>query len=240
MNAYSAGLLWVMLVCSLGCTTQRGEPTPIPVVNKEKDEYIEKVRGVVSESASALVAVSPVVQEGAARKLVENQVERLSGVSRPVQSKVDEYRRIIKTNDTKAADKDGEAAKKAEAEVTAQRRRADEAESALVIQELIAEQAEAEKVEAFKRETLWKYSMAGLGLFVAGVLAMAFTPFKKNAVVLIIGGLGGMSVTWLFESEWFPWVAGISVGLVAVSGVWIALTWAWNKVRSLRLATPLE
>lgn len=240
MNNYYAGLFCLLLACCSGCTTQRQEPTPVPVVNKEKDEYIEKVRGVVSESASALVAVTPVVQEGAARKLVENQVERLSGVSRPVHSKVDEYRRIIKTNDTKAADKDGEAAKKAEAEVTEQRRRADEAESALVLQELIAEQAEAEKDEAFKRETLWKYSMAGLGMFVAGVLALAFTPFKKNAVVLIIGGLGGMSVTWLFESEWFPWVAGVSVGLVSLSGVWIALTWAWNKVRSLRPATPLE
>lgn len=207
---------------------------PIPVTNEKKDQYIQKVEQVVSESASALTAVAPALPQGTPRTLIENQAERLGGVAKPSVERVREYERIIKENDSKAAKKDGEAAKKSEGEVAEHKRRADEAESALAIQELIAEQAETEKVNAIKEKTLWQYSMVGLGLFVSGILALAFTPFKKNAVVVILGGLVGMSVTWVFEAEWFPWVAGGTAALVALSGLSLVLAFVVRKIKDSR------
>lgn len=225
------GLACVLLTgCSVFTNPEPTKPA-IPVTNEKKDQYIQKVEQVVSDSASALTAVSPTLPQGVSRTLIDNQTERLSGIAKPSVERVREYERIIKENDSKAAKKDGDSAKKSEAEVAEHKKRADEAESALVLQELIAEQAEAERVSALKDKTLWQYSMAGLGLFVAGVLALAFTPFKKNAVVMILGGVIGMSVAWVFEADWFPWVAGGTAALVALSGLALVVSFVVRKIK---------
>lgn len=216
--------------CSVFTKTETPKPV-IPVTNEKKDQYIQKVEQVVSDSASALTAVSPTLPQGVSRTLIDNQTERLSGIAKPSVERVREYERIIKENDSKAAKKDSDSAKKSEVEVAEHKRRADEAESALVIQELIAEQAETERVNALKDKTLWQYSMVGLGLFVSGILALAFTPFKKNAIVLVLGGAVGMSVTWVFESEWFPWIVGSAISLCVLSALYLVGRWAWERYR---------
>lgn len=216
--------------CSVFTKPEPAKPV-IPVTNEKKDQYIQKVEQVVSESASALTAVAPTLPQGISRTLIDNQTERLSGISKPSVERVREYERIIKENDSKAAKKDGDSAKKSEVEVAEHKRRADEAESALVLQELIAEQAETDRVNALKDKTLWQYSMVGLGLFVSGILALAFTPFKKNAVVLVLGGVLGMSATWIFESEWFPWIVGGSLSLCVLSALYLGGRWAWERYR---------
>jgi lipopolysaccharide export LptBFGC system permease protein LptF len=210
-----------LMLC--GCSLFDKDETPvIPQKNEHKDEYINKVHGVVSDSASALTAVAPVVQEGVPRDLVNNQVQRLSGIAKPSVEKVREYERAIKENDKKAVSKD-----KTEADKVAQ-----EAASliGLIVQkdaELDAANEELELLEKerqreIKDKQLWQYSTAGLAMFVSAVLMIAFTPFKKNGFVVLLGGVAAMSTAWLFDSTWFPWVAGGSVAVCLV-GVLVAV-----------------
>lgn len=217
----------------LGCTS-KPTPTPVPIQNDEKTNYIKRVESVVSDSASALVATSPTLPQGVPKQLIDNAAERLSGVSKPSVDKIRDYERMLKENDSKAAKKDGEAAKKIEAEVTEQRRRADEAESALVLQELINAQAQEERDAAFKEKTLWQFSTTGLGVFVLGLLATAFTPFKKEGFVLIAGGMLAMGSLWIFDSDWFIWVVGSAFALVATSVVFVVLRSVINKFNKAR------
>ena len=212
----------------LGCSSTP-TPTPVPIQNDEKTNYIKRVESVVSDSASALVATSPTLPQGVGKQLIDNAAERLSGVSKPSIDKVRDYERMLKENDSKAAKKDGEAAKKIEAEVAEQRRRADEAESALIVQELINAQAVEERDNAFKEKTLWQFSTTGLGVFVLGLLATAFTPFKKEGLVLIGGGMLAMGSLWIFDSEWFVWVIGSAFALVAFSVVLLVFRGVINK-----------
>ena len=213
-------LIPALLLC--GCVSTPSLPpiTPAPVEtqNKEKDKYIDKVESIVSDSASALTAVVPNLAQGNVRGLVEAQVTRLSGLSKPSVAKVEEYTRILNQNDSKAIQKDKEEASKVDAETTALYQMVEQKD--FEIQEAHA-RADAE----FKQKVLWQFSTAGLGLFVAGLLAMAFTPFKKSAGIVMAGGMLAMASAWIFDSTWFIWIVG---GAIAVST--ICILWAvWKK-----------
>ena len=193
-------------------------PIPVETQNKEKDNYITKVESIVSDSASALTAVVPVLDKGTVREVVEAQVIRLSGVSKPSVAKVEEFTRIIKQDDTKAVQRDKDEASKVDAETTALYAMVEQKD--FEIQEAHA-RADAE----FKQKVLWQFSTAGLGLFVAGLLAMAFTPFKKSAGIVMAGGMLAMASAWIFDSTWFIWIVG---GAISVSTV--CILWAvWRK-----------
>jgi hypothetical protein len=221
-----------LLLC--GCSLFKKETAPAlpPVTNEQKDNYIKKVEQVVSDSASAIIAVSPSLPQGVPRKLLDNTAERLSGVSKPSVERTKEYERMVRENDSKGAKKDEEEAKKVEQVSADLKRRAEEAESQLALQELMTAAADEEAQREIKNKQLWQYSTAGLGLFVAGVLAVAFTPFKKNGAVLMLGGIIGMSVAWVFDSAWFPWVVGTAVSLSALSGLFLLGTWVWERYKS--------
>lgn len=201
--------LLALLLC--GCSTA---PTPttssIETPNKEKDIYITKVESVVSDSASALTAVVPNLAQGDVRGLVEAQVTRLSGVSKPSVQKVEEYTRMITSKDSKAIQKDKEEASKVDAETTAL--------YAMVEQkDFEISEAHARADAEFKQKILWQYSTAGLGIFVAGLMAMAFTPFKKSAGITMAGGMLAMASAWIFESTWFIWIVGSAIGITTLS-----------------------
>ncbi|CAB4186651.1 hypothetical protein UFOVP1151_34 [uncultured Caudovirales phage] len=217
--------LLALLLC--GCSTVT-PPSPIPVEtqNKEKDNYITKVESIVSDSASALTAVVPVLDKGTVREVVEAQVIRLSGVSKPSVAKVEEFTRIIKQNDTKAVQKDKDEASKVDAETTAL--------YAMVEQkDFEIQEAHARADGEFKQKVLWQFSTAGLGLFVAGVLVVAFTPFKTKGITLMGGGALAMASLWIFDSQWFTWIAGGSVGIVCLSLLVV-------MIKKLTSKTPLE
>lgn len=211
MSLQSLTILFVF-VTLVGCSTQPQPPAHLPIEtpNKEKDNYIIKVESVVSDSASALTAVVPNLDKGNVRGLVEAQVTRLSGVSKPSVAKVEEYTRILKENDSKAIQKDKDNASKVDAETTALYAMVEQKD--WEIQEAHA-RADAE----FKQKVLWQYSTAGLGLFVAGVMAMAFTPFKKSAGIVMAGGMLAMASAWVFESTWFIWIVGGAIGITTLS-----------------------
>jgi hypothetical protein len=203
-------LIPVLLLC--GCSTAPIPTThnPIEPQNKEKDTYIQKVESVVSDSASALTAVVPVLDKGTVREVVEAQVTRLSGISKPSVAKVEEFTRIIKQNDTKAVQKDKDEASKVDAETSAL--------YAMVEQkDFEIQEAHARADGEFKQKVLWQFSTAGLGLFVAGVLVVAFSPFKTKGITLMGGGALAMASLWIFDSQWFTWIAGGSVGIVCLS-----------------------
>lgn len=205
-------ILLALLLC--GCSTVTPQaPIPVETQNKEKDNYITKVESIVSDSASALTAVVPVLDKGTVREVVEAQVIRLSGVSKPSVAKVEEFTRIIKQNDTKAVQKDKDEASKVDAETTAL--------YAMVEQkDFEIQEAHARADGEFKQKVLWQFSTAGLGLFTAGLLALAFTPFKKSAGIIMAGGMLAMASAWIFNSAWFTWIAGGSIGITAFSIVY--------------------
>ena len=219
---------YTLLALSLcGCSTITPQALiPIETPNKEKDTYISKVESVVSDSASALTAVVPNLDKGNVRGLVEAQVTRLSGVSKPSVAKVEEYTRILKENDSKAIQKDKDNASKVDAETTAL--------YAMVEQkDFEIQEAHARADGEFKQKVLWQFSTAGLGLFVAGVLVVAFTPFKTKGITLMGGGALAMASLWIFDSQWFTWIAGGSVGMVCLSLLVVL-------IKKLTSKTPLE
>ncbi len=218
--------LLALFLC--GCSTASIPPAPIPVEtqNKEKDTYITKVESVVSDSASALTAVVPNLDKGNVRGLVEAQVTRLSGVSKPSVAKVEEYTRILKENDSKAIQKDKDNASKVDAETTALYAMVEQKDWEI-------QEAHARADGEFKQKVLWQFSTAGLGLFVAGVLVVAFSPFKTKGITLMGGGALAMASLWIFDSQWFTWIAGGSIGMVCLSLLVVL-------IKKLTSKTPLE
>ena len=211
----------------MGCTTTAPiVHAPIETKNQEKDKYIDKVESIVSDSASALTAVVPNLAQGNVRGLVEAQVTRLSGVSKPSVTKVEEYTRILKQNDSKAIQKDKDEAAKVDKET-------DTLWAVVQQKDIELEEANTRADAEFKQKVLWKFSMAGLGIFTAGIAVLAFTPFKTKGFTLMGGGALAMASLWIFDSQWFSWIAGVSIGLVALMGVILLL----KKITS---RTPLE
>jgi hypothetical protein len=199
-----------------GCqSVQPQQPPATSFTNEEKDNYISKVESIVSDSASALTAVVNSLPKGDVRELVQGQVIRLGGVSKPSTIKVEEYSRMLAQSDSKAIQKDKDEASKVDAETD--------------VLYAMVEQRDLELAEAnsradaeFKQKILWQFSTAGLGLFIAGLLAFAFTPFKKSAGIVMAGGMLAMASAWIFDSTWFTWVVAVSV-CVSVIGIAISI-----------------
>ena len=227
MRAFVLSLLFIT-----GCSTKPPEPVIPKPSNDEKSTYIRRIEEVVSDSASALVATTPSLPEGLPRKLIENQTERLSGISKPSINKVKEYERIIRENDSKAAKNDQKNAEKVEQESKELRERVEQAESQLALQELMTAAADEEAQRELKNKQLWQYSTIGVGMFFLGVLGMAFTPFKKNSAVLAVGGMLAMSSAWLFDSEWFSLIAGATMAFIATSVIVLVASYVYNAVKS--------
>lgn len=88
------------------------------------------------------------------------------------------------------------------------------------------EAVEIQRVIDIKNDTLWMYSTGSFALVCLGLGILAFLRNKFAAAVFISGGAVGMASTWVFESEWFPWIAGITVTLIVLN----ALAFLWVKI----------
>ena len=227
MSLQSLAILFAFVtLCGCSSTPNPQAPIPVETKNQEKDKYITRVEDIVSDSASALTAVVPSLDKGNVRGLVEAQVTRLSGVSKPSVAKVEEYTRIIKQNDSKAVEKDKKEASKVEDETTALYAMVEQKDYELA-------EAHSRADAEFKQKILWQFSTAGLGLFVTGLLVVAFTPFKKSGAIVMGGGSLAMASLWIFDSQWFTYIAGGSIGIVAVSLLAVL-------IKNLTSKTPLE
>lgn len=214
----------------VGCSTT--EPVaPVIINNKEKDTYIAKIETVVSDSASALTAVAPSVSDGVARELVENQVTRLSGISKPTVERTDAYRKILNTNDQSAVKKDKEEALKIDSEINKLWTIVEEQETAIVIANAMAENAENERQGAMKDKVLWMLSCIGVGVSLVGLALMVFTPLKKQGMLLMSAGALSVFSAWILDSKWFPWVVGIAVGIIVLQGLIVLTMHTVNFIR---------
>lgn len=218
----------------VGCQTV-DEPKAIALTNEEKDKYIEKVEAVVSESASAIVAVVPSLPAGLARDIIESQGTRLSGVSKPSVESVGRYTRMVKENDSKAVQKDKEEALKVDDEtsllwemVLDRDRELDEAKAE---RDLAIEERKRE----LKDKILWALSCLGMAVSTGGLLVIAFTPFKWRGAILVAGGGLAVASVWILDSVWFQYVLQTIVALVVLDLLWMAIRWQLSKRNKARV-----
>lgn len=229
MSLQSLTMLFVF-VTLVGCSTAP-EPTTAIIINKDKDKYIDKVEAIVSEAGSALTAVAPTLPVGVGRELIEGQVIRLAGISKPSVERVEYFRLMVKSNDHKAVKEDKEKASKVDAETNELWAIVEQQESAIAIANEIANNAEKEKQRETKDKILWMFSCIGGAIFVAGVAVLAFSPRKASGVVLMLAGGLAIGSAWIFDSPWFPWIAGAGVGFALLDILAIGVTKTYRYLR---------
>lgn len=178
-------ILIIFTAFLLGCKTPEAE-TIVVSNNEQKDSYLAKVEEVVSESASALVAVVPSIPNGIPRQIIEGQATRLSGLSKPSVEKVKEFERMVRENDLKAVEADKARALQVDEETSRLWAVVEEQNQKLDEANLLREQAELRAKEERKTKMLFQASSAFLALCVVGILVGAFTPFKKAGVIIVI------------------------------------------------------
>ena len=183
-----------------GCSTV--EPTPPVIIsnNNEKDLYITKVEEIVSESVSALVAVAPALPAGIPREIIEGQIQRLSGLSKPSVVKVAEFQRIIKEKDEKAVAKDRAEAVKVDAETDALWATVEAQNQKLSEANALKLQAELKAKEETKTRVVYQASSACLGLLIFGILVTAFSSWKISGLTIVALASGGIGAVWWFLS----------------------------------------
>lgn len=212
----------------VGCQTV-DEPKPIALTNEEKDKYIQKVEEVVSESASAIVAVVPSLPAGLARDIIESQGTRLSGVSKPSVESVARYTRMVKENDSKAVQKDKEEALKVDSETSVLWEMVLERDMELDAAKAERDLAIEERKRELKDKILWALSCLGMAVSTGGLLVIAFTPFKWRGAILVAGGGLAVASVWILDSDWFQYVLQTIVVLVVLDLLWTAIRWQLSR-----------
>lgn len=97
-----------------------------------------------------------------------------------------------------------------------------QAKSAVEIGELKSQlndrQTALEQARKDKASTL--LSLVGAGILAAGTVALAFGQFigisKFNAGLIILCGVTTVSLPWVFDSSYFPWVIGVTLSAIAI------------------------
>lgn len=202
------------LLSIVGCATAP-EPTIIVRDNKEKDAYINKVEQVISDAGAGLQAVLEVTPKDSIQYAVlEAQAVRLGGIKPPAVAKLAEQRAIIGNKDVKSAEVDKVNAQKVDEETSRLWERVESLDSELAIANAAKELAIEEKARAIKDRILYMVTCVGLFIATIGIMIVAFTTKKIGGTILIVSGGLAVSCAWIFDSEWFHWIAGIGVGLI--------------------------
>lgn len=201
----------------VGCQTG-DEQKVIPITNEEKDKYIQKIEAIISESASAIVAIAPTLPAGLSREIIESQGTRLSGVAKPSVESVGRYTRMVKENDSKAVQKDKEEALKVDEETSLLWEMVLDRDKELDTAKAERDLAIEERKRELKDKILWALSCLGMAVSTGGLLVIAFTPFKWRGAILVAGGGLAVASAWILDSEWFKYVL-ISLAVLAVLDV---------------------
>lgn len=84
--------------------------------------------------------------------------------------------------------------------------------------------------QARKDKASTMLSLVGAGILAVGTLLIAFGHFvgigKFNAAMVILCGVATVSLPWVFDSSYFPWVVGVTL---AVLGVELTVV-LWKKM----------
>lgn len=233
-KVYMRPLVFIILAILAGCSpSEPAKDGSIVVRNDAQGAYVKKVESISSDAASALTALSPLVQEGVPRQLNDAQALRLATIAPPSVAKVEEYKKILATNDSKAVANLLKENKQIQSENNDLRKKVGEAEAIANDAEAVADLYERKAARLTKNNLLLVSGLIGAGLFVIGLLAVAFTPFKKSGGTVMAGSVLAFGAAWLFDNSWFAPIAGTSFGLVCVSLLAIFGKWAWDKFKSV-------
>ena len=205
-----------------GCETVKDSP-PIAILdNKEKDAYISKVEGIVSDAGAGIVAVLDSLDKGSIQYAVlEAQAVRLGGIKAPSVTKLTEQKATIAEKDSKAAANDKVEALKVDYETSLLWERVELLDGELAIEKAAKELAIEEKARAVKDKILWLTSVIGIAIFTAGVVVVAFTSKKLSGFILMICGIVSTSLAWIVDAHWFQYVAGFGVGFIVIDILFI-------------------
>jgi hypothetical protein len=231
MRKYIALVALALCGCQTVSSWFKGEEN-LPPQNDAKDAYIEKLEGVASDSAAGVLAVSEKLPpDDIKTKVLEAQVVRLSGVKEPSVAKLDEHRRTIANNDSKAAAKDKAEAVKVDKETSELYTKVAALDKKLSDAKAAEEKAVALAKQATKDKSIWYVTSLGVGLIAVGVLVAAFTPKKIAGAIMVAGGMLCASSAWVFESEIYSWVL-LGTGALVIVNVGAAITFSiWRFVR---------
>lgn len=237
---YRLPLLLVLLLA--GCSAKPGNTLPNPqpqpsaeAVNSfgdKQDKADSKIGAAVQAAREANAASKPAV--------VESELSVAAAFLPPVP----EGDLALARQRAAAADP------KAYAEAVAKGKRLNE-ELQSLWQKMEAQQAKAKadiaelrsqveghkaKAEAERKDKIAaQLGLAGAAMLGAGVLLLAFGGYigvsKFSAALVMIGGAAVASLPWVFDSAYFPWIAGGAFALAALQ-VTIALAvklWRWAR-----------
>lgn len=207
-----------------GCQTVN-DTAPIAILdNKEKDAYIAKIEGVISDAGAGIVAVLDTLDKGSIQYAVlEAQAVRLGGVKAPGVAKLTEQKAVIAEKDSKAAANDKVEALKVDYETSLLWERVETLDGELAIEKAAKELAIEEKARAVKDKILWLTSVIGIAIFTAGVVVVAFTVKKLSGFILMACGIIATSLAWIVDAHWFQYVAGFGVGFIVIDILFIVV-----------------
>lgn len=222
------------LIVLSGCAS-RPEPVVVVKENKDKDLYIDKLEAIVSDAGAGITAVLEVTpRPSIIYSTLEAENVRLGGIKPPTVAKLAEKRLIIKNNDTKAVAKDKVEAEKVDKETSILYSRVEALDSELAEANLAKELAVEAENRAVKSKHLYMITCMGIAMFAVGVFVVAFTTKKLSGGIVCIFGALATSVSWIFDSHWFSWIAGFGIGFIVLDVVFIVLKKTFDYLRAKR------
>jgi len=225
-----AGFLMILSGCTPGQV-----PTVVIKDNKEKDVYIDKLESIVSDAGAGITAVLEVTPSPSiVYSVLEAETARLGGIKPPTVAKLAEKRLIIKNNDVKAVAKDKIEADKVDKETTILYSRVEALDRELAEANLAKELAIEAENRAVKSEHLHMITSVGIAMFAIGVFIVAFTTKKIGGGIVAVCGALATSVSWIFDSHWFSWIAGFGVGFIVLDIVVVIGKKSLDYIRAKR------
>lgn len=231
------GLLILLVGLLSGCSStkpQASTPDPAPQAGAQPTQSFgqkqDKADQKIAASISAAREAIPTNPSGADKELQVAQ----SYLPTPAQEDVALSRQRISKNDSKEFTAAQEKGKKlaAELEDLWDKMEAQQAKSAKDIADLKTQLDDKHLAleQARKDKASTMLSLVGAGILAVGTLLMAFGHFigigKFNAVMVMLCGIATVSLPWVFDSSYFPWVVGVTL---AVLGIELAVV-LWKKM----------
>ena len=225
-------VLAALAVVLAGCSTTKPDPIPPQPSAPTSPDIVAKVGKDLDKVDGRVAAAITVANENADKAAVvraETSVA-LSYLPVPALSDVEYARRRVARSDAKeyaeaqafgrklveqiAGDWAGLEAQQKEAKRVSDLKDARLSTQGLEIDRLNKEVA---RVEAEGSRNVW--TLTGAALAVLGAVTSALLGFRVGGVILLCGVFCG-SVPYVYGSEFFPWVAGLTLSAAAGLGLW--------------------
>ncbi len=237
---YRLPLLLVLLLA--GCSAKPGNTLPNPqpqpsaeAVNSfgdKQDKADSKIGAAVQAAREANAAAKPAV--------VESELSVAAAFLPPVpEGDLALARQRAAAADPKAYAEAVAKGKRLNDELQSlwQKMEAQQAKAKADIEELRSQvEGHKAKAEAERKDKIAaQLGLAGAAMLAAGILLLAFGGYigvsKLSAALVMVGGAAVASLPWVFDSAYFPWIAGGAFALAALQ-VTIALAvklWRWAR-----------